>query len=541
MKEVNKDLVKKFGKGKKQTIKYGGRAVVYIRVSTKDQEAGFSPEVQKDICYRWADIHEYQVVKCYEGEYESAKSHNRKRFQEMLGFIMDKRNRIDAVVVYNISRFTRAGMKSFSLVDELMDRGITVFSATSSYDARTSDGRMQQCLDMMIAERDNSFKSQAVKDAGAKALRTGRWIQKPPRGYKMSTTREEQVFAVTDEGRLIQDAFRMKADENLTNEEIRAKMKARGLDISKQNWSNIFGNIFYAGYFSHNFLEGDVIKGPHEPLVSLEDFMKINGMLSETHTRGYEVKRDKEYAPLLGSLRCPVCGGNLTASVSTKMKKKYGKEVGYYVCSRKGCKCNASTIKVNQRFEEWLGGVSLPESCEAILRAQLERAFPILNKGSVEEVKAIRANLTKIEGEMDKMRRNISTETDAEFREICKEEYAKTKEKKEEILRQLEEKDKSILNLSDYVDSGLELKDNILKLWQLGNLSQKKRVQSIIFPDGLVYDKKNDDIEPLSKNEFIFLFDLKSVGYEEKEKGQTLNFEDLSTCAPELGLEPRTL
>ena len=54
----------------------------------------------------------------------------------------------------------------------------------------------------------------------------------------------------------------------------------------------------------------------------------------------------------------------------------------------------------------------------------------------------------------------------------------------------------------------------------------------MIFPDGLVYDKKNDDIEPLSKNEFMFVFDLKSVGYEEKEKGQTLNFEDLSTFAP---------
>ena len=541
MKEVNKDLVKKFAKGKKQAIKYGGRAVVYIRVSTKDQEAGFSPEVQKDICYRWADNHEYQVVKCYEGEYESAKSHNRKRFQEMLGFIMDKRNRIDAVVVYNISRFTRAGMKSFSLVDELMDRGITVFSATSSYDARTSDGRMQQCLDMMIAERDNSFKSQAVKDAGAKALRSGRWVQKPPRGYDMTTTRDGQVFTVTEEGRLIKDAFRMKADENLTNEEIRVKMKARGLDISKQNWSNIFANIFYAGYFSHNFLEGDVIKGPHEPLVSLENFMKINGMLSQTHTRGYEVKRDKEYAPLLGSLRCPVCGGNLTASVSTKMKKKYGKEVGYYVCSRKGCKCNASTKIVNQRFEEWLDGVSLPESCEAILRAQLERAFPILNKSSMEEVKALRTNLTKVKGDIDIMEYKLSTATTSKNQEIYERQLAKAEAERDEILRQLEEKDKSILNLSDYVGSGLELKDNILKLWQLGNLSQKKIVQTMIFPDGLVYDKKNDDIEPLSKNEFMFLFDLKSVGYEEKEKGQTLDFEDLSTFAPELGLEPRTL
>ena len=30
----------------------------------------------------------------------------------------------------------------------------------------------------------------------------------------------------------------------------------------------------------------------------------------------------------------------------------------------------------------------------------------------------------------------------------------------------------------------------------------------------------------------MFVYDLKSVGYEEKEKGQTLNFEDLSTVAP---------
>ena len=37
------------------------------------------------------------------------------------------------------------------------------------------------------------------------------------------------------------------------------------------------------------------------------------------------------------------------------------------------------------------------------------------------------------------------------------------------------------------------------------------------------------------------VFDLKSVGYEEKEKGQTLNFEDLSSVAPEPGLEPGTL
>ena len=51
---------------------------------------------------------------------------------------------------------------------------------------------------------------------------------------------------------------------------------------------------------------------------------------------------------------------------------------------------------------------------------------------------------------------------------------------------------------------------------------------------------RNDDIEPLSKNETLFTYSLLSGSYGEKEKGQTLNFEDLSNLAPQVGLEPTT-
>ena len=115
------------------------------------------------------------------------------------------------------------------------------------------------------------------------------------------------------------------------------------------------------------------------------------------------------------------------------MKKKYGREVGYYVCSRKGCKCNASTIKVNQKFEEWLEGISLPESCEAILRAQLERAFPILNKSSLDEVKSIRTNLTKIEGEMKIIKKKLAVETNAMLCEIYQEQLEESMAERDEI------------------------------------------------------------------------------------------------------------
>ena len=158
MDNLNSNILKKFGKGKKKTLKKGGRAVIYQRVSSKPQEDGFSPETQVERCYEWAERNNYEVVKCFEGAHESAKTDTkRKRFNQMLTFVKDKKNKIDAVIVYNTSRFSRSG--SFSVVEELQSRGINVFSATSSYDARTAIGEFSQGIELLHARCDNRTKA----------------------------------------------------------------------------------------------------------------------------------------------------------------------------------------------------------------------------------------------------------------------------------------------------------------------------------------------------------------------------------------------
>ena len=533
---------KQFAKGKKVVLKQGGRAVIYQRVSSKEQEDGFSPETQKEHCYNWAERHGYEVVECFEGEHESAKTDaNRKRFKTMLKYVLDGKNKIDAVIVYATSRFSRTGTKSFSIVDELLEKGIPVFSATSTYDARTADGKMCQRFELLQAEHDNAVKSRAVKDNGARALRNGRWIQQPPIGYDMKTTKAGQTITVNEKGKLIRMAFQMKADENLTNEEVRERLSGMGLPLSKQQLSHIFHNIFYAGYYAHPFLEGDIIMGRQEPLVSLEVFAKVNGIISKAHSKGYETKADKSYAPLIGTLKCPVCGHNLTASLSTKMRKRYGREVGYYVCSRKHCKCNVSTRRVNEVFEDWIDGISLSEDFSEVLELQLRKAFPILNERNVEEVSAIKTNLAHKEAELDRIEANLALAPTPKIQEICMRQHEKLEDEIAVIQKELEEKSTEILNLNDYIAYGLSLRCNMLKLWRLSSLGHKHIIQNLIFPDGVVWNKQTDDIEPLSKNEFLFTYGLKSEDYAIKEKRQTYTSADLSPLAPPVGLEPTTL
>ena len=536
------DILKQFAKGTKHQLKKGGRAVIYQRVSSKEQENGFSPETQLEKCYAWAERNQFEVVKPFVGEHESAKSdYNRKRFNEMLHFVKDKKNRIDAVIVYSTSRFSRTGISSFSIVEELEKKGITVYSATSEYDARTAEGKVSQGLELLMANRTNAINSQTVKDNGARALRSGRWIQAAPRGYTMHTTRAKQTIEVNAEGKLIREAFLLKAHENLTTEEVRRIMKTRGLDISKQSWSHIFKNIFYAGYFSHPFLEGDIVPGPYEPLVSLDVFCKVNDININSHSRGYETKSNKEYAPLLGSLRCPVCGKKLTAAASTKMRKKYGREVGYYMCSHKNCKCNVAAKKVNQTFESWLDGIALQERFSDIIEAQLRKSFPILNEAARNEVAGIKTALSKKEAEIERVEYNLATAGTPKVQDICSRQLEILEADKRCIEQQLNEKEQNILNLNEYISYGMSMRNNILKLWQLSNLSHKRHLQEVIFPDGIVWDKKNDDIEPLSKNEFLFTYGCKSGNYEQKESGQTDFSTNLSALAPPVGLEPTTL
>ena len=537
----NSILLKQFAKGRKTELKVGGRAVIYQRVSSKEQEFGFSPETQLEQCYQWAERNQFDVVKEFAGEHESAKSDTtRKRFNEMLKFVKDKSNHIDGVIVYSTSRFSRTGTSSFSIVDELEAKGVTIYSATSNYDARTPDGKMTQGMELILARRQNAINSKSVKDNGARALRNGHWVQAAPIGYDMKTTHTRQTITINEDGKLIREAFLMKANENLTNEEVRVRMKAMGLDLCKQRWSKIFSNIFYAGYFSHPFLEGDIVKGPYEPIVSLEIFFKVNNISQGAHSRGYEQKMDKEYAPLLGSLRCPVCGHNMTASLSTKMRKKYGRDIGYYTCSHKGCKCNVSTKKANGVFEQWLDSVSLPEEYSAVIEAQLKRAFPILNMEEEQALASIKTNLSKKESEIEKVEHNLATAPNAKVQDICARQLEKLEGEKEAIMAELSGRGREILNLNDYVSFGLNMKDNLLKMWQLAALGHKRHLQNFIFPDGIVWSKENDDIEPVSKNEFLFTYGLKSGSYEQKENGQTDFSINLSACAPPRGLEPRT-
>jgi DNA invertase Pin-like site-specific DNA recombinase len=78
------------------------RAVIYCRVSTKEQTKNSSLPVQEKACREYCEREGHEVAALFVDEGESAKTIDRPKFKQLLAFCRDKKNRVSVVVVNSI-------------------------------------------------------------------------------------------------------------------------------------------------------------------------------------------------------------------------------------------------------------------------------------------------------------------------------------------------------------------------------------------------------------------------------------------------------
>ena len=83
------------------------RAVVYLRVSTKEQATTQSLGAQRKACTEYCRQHGLELVKVFRDAGESAKTAHRHEFRVLLDFCKQNRGRVQYLVVQDLSRFSR--------------------------------------------------------------------------------------------------------------------------------------------------------------------------------------------------------------------------------------------------------------------------------------------------------------------------------------------------------------------------------------------------------------------------------------------------
>ena len=331
-------------------------AVIYIRVSTKEQTENLSLPTQLRACEDYCRREGFEVIERFREEGESAKSADRTELQRLLSFCREHKGKVHFVVAFNLTRFARDKYDHFALRSFLKSLGISLRSATEPIDD-TSTGKLMEGVLAAFAQFDNDCRSDRTRAGMKAALELGRWVFLAPLGY-VNAPRAMGKSLVPDPERapLVRRAFEEYATGRFTKQQLLDQVTAWGLrnrrdrSLSSQAIGMLLRNQLYAGIVDVPEYGVRGRRGDFEPLIPEDLFYGAQAVLSGRAPTAAPKLRSHPDFPLRNFVRCATCGRGLTGSWSKGRSVYYA----YYHC-RPGCSgVNVAKAKLEALFTDEL-------------------------------------------------------------------------------------------------------------------------------------------------------------------------------------------
>ena len=297
---------------------------VYARVSTEHEAQLSALENQKD----WykpilAQHPEWTVVKMYVDEgITGTSAKKRPQFMQMIEDADD--GEFDLILTREVSRFARNTVDTLQYTRQLKAKGVEVFFINDNIKTFDGDGELRLTIMATLAQDESRKTSIRVKSGQQTSMENGVFYGNGNiLGYKRKETiddnNKKQVEFLIDPEQA--KTVRMIYDMYLDGVGIRAiqfKLEQAGrlTATGKSNWhmsniSKILKNSFYCGIITYHkqwtpdYLEqkkinniGDMeftkVKGTHEPIVTEEEFERVQKIIGKKHRENPECQAGKK-------------------------------------------------------------------------------------------------------------------------------------------------------------------------------------------------------------------------------------------------------
>ena len=486
-------------------------AVGYTRVSTDRQVDGISHDVQERAIREYAKRHNIVLEKIYwDGGY-SAKTAKRPELQQMLADIENGNIKVDAVIVYNLSRISR-DLMSFSaeIAPTLVKHGIELRSTCEDINS-TPQGKFMMNLSIALHQLDNDNKSKTVADNMQGVAEAGYWQSHAPVGMRRKhiatgdrtkdgkfryrtvlepdpeNDREQKAKDVLDyfaEGdKTIADAVRFTTKIGFTNK--------AGKPFTCKQMGRFLTHPALAGYIcSENLTGGEYIKAQWDGIIPLEQHLLIkelrkNSKNGENESKGKPrtYRKNNPDFPLKGILKCAKCGATIRGSAPTGGN---GKPSPRYHCA--DC-TGAGSVMPSKMHDKFLLLLARITPVKSLLRAFGMALTRTMKNSTAKAEKAIaekEARLAEIQDEDDK---SFKKAMQGERSEEQHERYVKLlREEAEQLASEIEEL-KKYRSLSEAkIKALLTVMENPAAIWRGASLEIRQILQQMIFPNGVEVD-----------------------------------------------------
>lgn len=326
-----------------QPLKY----CLYARKSTEQEDKqALSIESQVREMQALAEREGLQIVEIKREAHSSKEVGQRPVYNELIAEI--KQGRFNGILTWAPDRLSRNAGDLGAVVD-LMDQKL--LHEIRTYGQKFTNNPNEKFLLMILgsqAKLENDNKMVNVKRGLRARCEMGLWPSVAPTGYLNHADRNRKCEVVVDEQRkdVIKQMFEKVAYDGWSGrklfrwlkDDINFKTKS-GKPLTLSNIYIILKSTFYYGEFEYPKNGGQWYKGRHEPIISKDLYLQVQGKITSDSVVHAQ---DKEFA-FTRMITCGLCGSGITADEKfKKLKDGTTARYVYYGCTKfrdKDCPC----------------------------------------------------------------------------------------------------------------------------------------------------------------------------------------------------------
>ena len=356
------------------------KAAIYARVSTEHEEQLSALENQKDWYKPILEQHpEWDIVEMYVDEGVTGTSaKKRKNFMRMIADA--ERGKFDLILTREVSRFARNTVDTLQYTRSLKAKGVEVYFINDNIKTFDGDGELRLTIMATLAQDESRKTSVRVKAGQQTSMENGVIygngnILGYDRVGKEMIINPEQAETV----RMIYDWY--LAGEGIRSIQFKLEQAGRLTAIGKTTWhmtniSKILKNTFYCGIITyhkqwtpdyleqkkinnHGEIEHTLVQGTHEPIVTVEEFEKVQEIIkshqrepSESGTDQKRVFGNRKPIDIWTELLICECGHHFNRRI-------WHREIGHNLYSYQ-CYSSIKTGTVRTRLNK---GISIEGIC----------------------------------------------------------------------------------------------------------------------------------------------------------------------------------
>ncbi len=514
------------------------RAIIYTRVSTDEQNNGYSPSDQKDKLYKYCEHNNIEVVGFYHDD-ESGKSFNRPEWIKIMKFIKKNNGYVNNILFLKWDRFSRNVAEAYITIRDLKKMGVEPQSIEQPLDFEIPESKIMLAIYLAAPEVDNDRRSLNIFHGMRRGKKEGRWLGACLKGY-INTRDENNRPIIAPEGgqkeELIKRAFSEYATGTYNIEELRRKLNKEGLNSSRNAFWVLLRNKGYIGKVfipAHKDEHAYWVDGIHKAIIDEDTFYAVQDILDGRKKRlPNKNKTTRDEFPLRGYLACPQCNKTLTGSAS---RGRAGGRFFYYHCTS-GCKERQKASIVNDTIISFLAEYKVNQQVMTLFSTVLKQQFKDNNTASKKEIESVATSINKLKRRLKNAREMM---LDGEFS------AGEYKEMKTEIELELDKLNREemqfrqgIQNYDSKIDDCLDLLLNIDEYYVSRETVVKQKIIGSIFPEKLIF--QDNKYRTTKTNDVFDLILAMGKDFGGNKKGKKLENSNSSLGVISMGFEPMT-